>query len=506
MRTTFVLCFIITIGFFTRAGFISSAQANNVQFSSVASQDGINVYGTATLSPNSQSNFSYRVTVTVTSPSGRTNTTQSDWSPATITHTTGLSIDLDDGTFTVQATVERQGGSYDEFDNFNGDGNIETVGNSNSSVLINPKAFLGEVSPLTQDIESLQEKSFNFSVYTSRGAPNRVKIKVEFNIVSNFNNVEFDSTPENGIRELTVTPAGTTKSNNFKVKVKSTSPTGTVTAEIRIQSAVDADTGESVEIPEQGDQRFKRISFRAISPNANGCSPECFEPNIGCPCYGDGGIFGNLRPSCNPSLSFVKANYSPKSAPIPQCWCSSSPIVIDVAGNRFSMTDAANGVPFDFNGDGVIGGKLAWTTANSDDAWLVLDRNNNNRIDNGQELFGNATPQPMPPVKEERQGFLALAEYDKTANGGNNDGKITRRDLIFRKLRLWQDKNHNGISEIEELSRLPALDVVAIFLDYRESRRTDEFGNQFKYRARIRDRQGANIGRWAWDVFVKTTR
>jgi hypothetical protein len=146
--------------------------------------------------------------------------------------------------------------------------------------------------------------------------------------------------------------------------------------------------------------------------------------------------------------------------------------------------------------------RTSWTTANSDDAWLVLDRNQNHRIDDGKEMFGNYCDQPAPPPGVLKNGFIGLAEFDKTANGGNGDGKITRRDNVFRKLRLWQDRNHNGISEPEEVSKLPALDVVALFLDYRESGRTDQHGNRFKYRARVRDRTGARVGRWAWDVFT----
>jgi hypothetical protein len=182
------------------------------------------------------------------------------------------------------------------------------------------------------------------------------------------------------------------------------------------------------------------------------------------------------------------------------CYSENTPILLDVDGSGFALTDAENGVHFEIQGNGGLP-QVAWTAPGSTNGWLALDRNGNGRIDSGRELFGDMTDQPDPPKGQERNGFLALAVFDQPANGGNSDGWISKEDAVFSRLVVWQDVNHNWVSDPGELHLLSDFGIVAISLSYKLSPRTDQFGNRFRYRALVRDLSGSTA-RVAWDVIL----
>ena len=216
-----------------------------------------------------------------------------------------------------------------------------------------------------------------------------------------------------------------------------------------------------------------------LPPDCIGPVDTCAYPNGGCP-----GGYNDSGGCC--------------------CYDPGSPILVDVNGDGFDMSDAAGGVPFDLYGDGRLE-QVSWTAPRSDDAWLALDRNGNGRIDNGRELFGNVTL--LAAGTRAAHGFQALAEYDQQQHGGNGDGFIDALDAAYSSLLLWRDSNHNGTSESNELFTLPQLQVVRISLDYRESRRRDQYGNEFRYRANVyRQENSPAHNRFAYDVFLVVNR
>src|SRR5882762_2183435 len=182
------------------------------------------------------------------------------------------------------------------------------------------------------------------------------------------------------------------------------------------------------------------------------------------------------------------------------------PILIDTEGEGFHMTSFADGVTFDIRGDGRPI-QLSWTSAGFHNAFLALPEGDG-MVHSGKDLFSNFAAQDKT---RHANGFLALAEWDELDQGGNGDGIIDENDAVFSRLRLWIDSNHDGISQPEELHTLPELGVYSLSLAYGESRRTDEFGNQFRYKARVnqgikRDRrdEASEVGRTAYDVFFVT--
>lgn len=483
---------------------------SNVQFVLTTSSDDLNVYGNVSLTEQIPSGKSYRITITVTSPSGRTNTVQSDWSPAPLTFSGGLSFGLESGSYQINAKYTGREGTYDEYGNFTPTG-AKVSGSATQTYLVRPIVSIVSVQPSSIIFDRLNQTPRNATAMVVVGGdltgfPNPIYITMSLTNGSGlptFYEVSYplmSGNPRYRHKMVFDTQQGSLPVT-YTFTASFADPRDQTSLELFMLGSVwKKENGVFVELIEDRDYKVgTRIMNLSLSMPAAQQSGGGVGQAENCFCAGSAGLIppgsgvcaGGEIPAC-PQGSFDGGS------PGVCCWYN-SPIILDIDGNGFNLTSNENGVLFDVSGRGYAT-RTSWTAPDSDYAWLVLDRNENGRIDDGQEMFGDACPQPVGQAP--RNGFSALALFDQPNFGGNGDGKITRRDQVFKKLRLWQDRNHNGISEAEELSTLPALDVVAIRLDFSESRRTDAFGNKFKYWAKVRDRADARVGRRAWDVFL----
>jgi hypothetical protein len=189
-------------------------------------------------------------------------------------------------------------------------------------------------------------------------------------------------------------------------------------------------------------------------------------------------------PSCPPAGTTCTAETPPEE-------CQVSPIVINLGGGSYRLSDPSDPVQFDIDVDG-DSERMTWTARNAAMGFLAFDRNGNGRVDDGAELFGNHTPLGGGPAAN---GFEALRQYDDNA-----DGQLDREDAAWTHLLLWVDENHNGRSESIELLRLAGTDITALELDYRRSGRKDPAGNEYRYRARLQRAQRTDS---YYDIFFR---
>jgi hypothetical protein len=124
------------------------------------------------------------------------------------------------------------------------------------------------------------------------------------------------------------------------------------------------------------------------------------------------------------------------------------PLTLDLNGNgKFDMNGKTY---FDINADG----KDEYMPFVSDgDGILVLDKNNNGRIDDGKEIFGDQNGKD--------NGFEELRRYDE-----NNDNIIDWKDKVYNRLQLWGDFNKDGKNELKSLNRTG---IESISLAYRNA-------------------------------------
>ncbi|MFH1531880.1 MAG: hypothetical protein ABIK09_14235 [Pseudomonadota bacterium] len=163
------------------------------------------------------------------------------------------------------------------------------------------------------------------------------------------------------------------------------------------------------------------------------------------------------------------------------------PIVMDLDGDGVELLPIQDGVNFDL---WAAGHPQAMAWVHPDDGFLIIDRNSNGRVDDGAELFGN-----VDGVHE--HGFDHLAALDT-----DGDRVLTATDEAFAELRIWQDRNSNGLSEAGELIRLSEFGIDRIPLDADRSGEVVA-GNRIAYQVTA---TGASGSRILGDAFLRTAQ
>jgi len=118
------------------------------------------------------------------------------------------------------------------------------------------------------------------------------------------------------------------------------------------------------------------------------------------------------------------------------------PLVVNFEGAASELTDSKFYLDLDLDGSPERLHKLDQSSG-----FLALDRNGNQHIDDGSELFG----------AQSGNGFADLAEYDEDGNGFIDEG-----DSVYDKLRIWVQHEDGS----QSLFSLAEKGIGALYLGY----------------------------------------
>jgi len=186
---------------------------------------------------------------------------------------------------------------------------------------------------------------------------------------------------------------------------------------------------------------------------------------------------GNAQDNSTPLYPLTTANQA-------LCDENASPLFVDMRTEsertmHYPLTAPWDGVWFDILGQNAdvahAPRQISWFYSSSL-AYIVLP-NSNGQVLGIDQLFGDNTM--GPDGKFASNGYEALAKYDS-----NGDGIISSEDAVFAKLKIWQDKNHDGKAIASELKSLKDAELAAIDLHYdAKFAEQDIYGNFINYKS-----------------------
>jgi len=344
---------------------IASEAGSVYTYSDSWSADGF-IYGVSVLVPEKAADVKdmvFEASTTIIAPDGvRSSSGQTEGSPAVV-NIHRLPIGKDDGEYTIKSSFEAErdsltyhiGSSIQTFDL------AATVG-LNSNVVVDPR-------PPATIAGRNGSATITVSIWTTLEVPQGAKADIELDEQSNFSSISYSVSPSRG------------QTVELEGRGNSTTVSWTITTTINNQNGGDIVslivlTNAYIPCPPSDPNCTPQQIIRANPTDIRDIKVSVAPPSDSCP------EFCSVGGVCVEPVDYCLYPWPDDGCPsflteqVPGCCCLPSPIVVDIEGDNFDLTDAVSGVRFDIGGNGGLD-QVAWTAPGSDDAWLVMDRDGN---------------------------------------------------------------------------------------------------------------------------------